>query len=382
MTGMIIGIDASRSVTGQRTGTEAYAYFLIQALISLTADSEHHLRLYFNQPPPPGLFPDAPHVEQVIIPLRRLWTHIRLSRELHTRPPDIFFTPAHLIPYTYHGRSAATIHDLGYHHFPEAHPKRQLAYLKWSTRHNGRRAQTIFADSQATKDDLIQLDGLEANKIKVVYPGVDPGLRPMEDEDVVTAVIQKYGLTPPYFLYIGTIQPRKNLVRLIQAYAQSGVPHQLVLAGKPGWLSQPILQEISDPSVALRTSFQSPISKNIILPGYIHDTDKAALLTGATALLYPSLYEGFGFPILEAQVCGLPVLTADSSSCPEVAGDAALLVNSLDTEAIKVGIQQLAADGNLRQSLRQKGLENVRQFTWQGTAGQVLHTLSSNWVTG
>jgi hypothetical protein len=162
---MIIGIDASRAVTKQRTGTEACAYFLIQSLIPLAINKGHQLRLYFNQPPPTGLFPQHALVEPVVIPFPRLWTHLRLAWELQQRPPDIFFTPAHVIPFTYHGRSVATVHDLGYHHFPEAHPRQQLRYLRWSTRHNGRRSHCVIADSQATKQDLIQFDGIDPIKI-------------------------------------------------------------------------------------------------------------------------------------------------------------------------------------------------------------------------
>ncbi len=368
---MIIGIDASRAVTMQRTGTEAYAYYLINALIPLAGQRNHTLRLYFNQAPPPNLFPKATHVETAVLPQRRLWTHLRLARELHANPPDVFFTPAHVIPYTYRGASAATIHDLGYHHFPEAHPRRQLTYLRWSTRHNGRSATCIIADSQATKTDLVQLDHIPAEKIDVVYPGIDPELAPVEDEATITAVLTKYGISPPYFLYLSTLQPRKNLIRLVQAFADSSVPHQLVLAGKTGWLSQPILDEI-----AKLENQAGALKKNqIVLPGYIEDTDKAALLSSATALLYPSLYEGFGFPALEAQVCGTPVLTANTSSLPEVVGNAALLVDPLDMEAMAVGIQKLAHDTALYQQLVQKGFENIKRFTWRETAVQVLNSL-------
>ena len=261
----------------------------------------------------------------------------------------------------------ATVHDLGYHHFPKAHPWQQLAYLRWSTRHNGRRARRVVADSEATKQDLIQLDGIPRDKIDVIYPGVDPTLQPVTDEKVITAVLRKYQITPPYLLFLSTLQPRKNLSRLIQAYAASNVPHQLVLAGKPGWLSEPILAEISN--------LQSPISEKIILTGFIEENDKAALLSGATAVLYPSLYEGFGFPVLEAQACGTAVLTAITSSLPEVAGEAALLVDPLDTTAITQGMQTLVYDEALRQKLVQRGLENVRQFSWKETAVQLLHTL-------
>ncbi|MBX3059631.1 MAG: glycosyltransferase family 4 protein [Anaerolineae bacterium] len=360
---MLIGIDASRAVAGQRTGTEAYAWFLLRALIPLAGAQGHALRLYFNEPPSPHLFPAADHVEEVVIPFARLWTHVRLAAELQQRPPDVFFTPAHVIPLSYHGRAAATIHDLGYHYFPEAHPHRQLAYLKWSTRHNGRRAHRVFADSQATKDDLVRFDGIPADKITVVYPGVDPQLQRVEGE-MVTAVCQKYQITPPYLLYISTIHPRKNLERLVLAYAQSDLPHQLVLAGKKGWLANPILEQISN--------LQSPISAHITLPGFIADEDKAALISGATAVLYPSLYEGFGFPILEAQACGVPVLAANTSSCPEVAGDAALLVDPSDVNAISDGIRQLTQDDTLRQTLVTKGHANVTRFSWEKTAEHIL----------
>ena len=384
---MIFGIDASRAVTEQRTGTEAYAYFLISALIPLAAERNHTLRLYFNHPPSTGLFPEAPHVETAVISQHRLWTHTRLARELHQNPPDVFFTPAHVIPYTYRGSSVATIHDLGYHHFPEAHPRTQLAYLRWSTKHNGRSATRIIADSQATKTDLTQLDNIPTAKIDVIYPGIDPDLEPVEDEAWITAVLHKYGITPPYFLYIGTIQPRKNLVRLVQAYADSGVPHQLVLAGKTGWLSQPILDEVEKAEgkrLKDEAHQKSPTSttltidnSKIILPGYIDDADKSAILSAATALLFPSLYEGFGFPALEAQACGTPVLTSITSSMPEVVADSAILVDPLDKHAIIKAIQALASNSELCQQLTQKGFENVKRFSWEKTAVHVLNTLES-----
>lgn len=364
---MIIGIDASRTTTGQRTGTEAYATFLLQALIPLALAHHHRVRLYFNQPPPSELFAAFPAAEHVAIPFPRLWTHARLADELRQHPPDVFFTPAHVIPFSYFGPSVATVHDLGYHHFPEAHPWRQLAYLRWSTRHNGRRARRVIADSEATKQDLIQLDGIPADKIDVIYPGVDPTLQPVTDQGVMTAVCHKYAITQPYLLYLSTLQPRKNLVRLIQAYAASGLPHQLVLAGKTGWLAQPILEVIGEQS--------SVIGEKIVVTGFVDEADKAALLSGATVVLYPSLYEGFGFPVLEAQACGTAVLTANTSSLPEVAGDAALLVDPLDTAAITQGMQRLVQDEPFRQELVQRGFENVKKFSWEETAVRLLQTL-------
>lgn len=361
----LIGIDASRAARAQRTGTEGYAYHLIRELIPLAEERHHQLRLYFNQPPPRDLFSAGPNVEMIALPFNRLWTHLRLARELHTRPPRLFFTPAHVIPLTYRGRAVATVHDLGFHYFPEAHTRFQVAYLKWSTGHNARRSCRVLADSEATKSDLSTFYGVDSAKITVVYPGVDPELAPVTDAAALADVQEKYGISAPYVLYLGTLQPRKNLQRLIQAYAQSGVSEQLVLAGRAGWLSEPILQTVAD----LKEG------DNIRLTGFVAQEDKVALLSGATALLFPSLYEGFGFPILEAQACGTAVLCANNSSQPEVAGDAALLVQAQDTEAIARAIQRLVQDTHLRQQLIEKGLKNVHRFRWKRAAVQVMKVL-------
>lgn len=365
---MIIGIDASRAVTTQRTGTEAYAYFLIRALIDAADAGSQRLRLYFNTPPPPNLFPQAAHVEPVVIPYPRLWTHWRLARELRERPPDVFFTPAHVIPWRYRGASVATVHDLGYHHFPEAHPRRQLAYLRWSTRHNARVSRLVLADSEATRTDLTHFYGIDLAKIHVVYPGIDPALRPVVDVAEQTAVLHKYTLPDTYLLYLSTLQPRKNLVRLIEAYAASGVRLPLVLAGKRGWLSEPIITAVQ--------ALPPDVRARVFLPGYIAEADKAALLSGATALLYPSLYEGFGFPLLEGQACGTAVLAANSSSLPEIAGESALLVDPLDTAVIASGIRELATDADLRAELVARGFANVSRFSWERAARQVLALLA------
>jgi len=368
---MLIGIDASRAVTTEYTGTEAYARYLIQALIEQTRSTTYKLRLYFNQSPPSGLFPLATHVENVIIPWPRLWTHLRLATELHRHPPDVFFTPAHVIPLTYRGRALATIHDLGYRYFPQAHPLSQRLYLHWSTAHNARRAHHILADSQATKADLLQFYGTSSGKVTVVYPGLPESKGPLSltsDQSPVSSLLLSLMATP-YFLYVGTLQPRKNLVRLVQAYAQSGVPHHLVLAGRVGWLAQELLDTITQQPPTIR--------ERIHLSGYVSDEDKTALLANATALLYPSLYEGFGFPILEAQSVGTPVLCANSSSLPEVAGEAALLVDPLNVAEIAAAIHQLAHDQQLRRELSRKGYENVRRFTWENAAAKLLTIIAA-----
>jgi|GEM_PF-114208 len=361
---MRIGIDASRAVTRQRTGTEAYATFLIQALISQAVARGHEICLYFNAAPPAGLFPAANRVRHYVLPFPRLWTHLRLGAHLRQDRPDVFFTPAHVIPLGYRGPSVATVHDLGYHFFPQAYTRRQLAYLKWSTRHNARQSRAVIADSQATKTDLVRLYGTHPAKISVVYPGRDPALERVQDQEKLAAVQHKLGLKSPYLLYLGTLQPRKNLVRLLRAYVDSGLPHQLVLAGKIGWQAQEILNTV-----------QVIGAGQVRLPGYVAEEDKAALLSGASVLLFPSLYEGFGFPVLEAMACGTPVLCADNSSLPEVAGEAALLVPATDEAALAQGMRRIIVDEQLRARLIAAGYANITRFNWDVAAREVLAVL-------
>lgn len=369
---MIIGIDASRAVTGQRTGTEAYAYYLIHALLPLATDLGYRVRLYFNQPPVEDLFPVNEHVTWVVIPQRRLWTHQRLGRELRQRPPDVFFTPAHVIPIGYRGPSVATIHDLGYEYFPEAHPRRQLAYLRWSTRHNARAARRIIADSEATRDDLIKFYGTGPAKIDVVYPGADPDLRRIEDETEIAAALARHGIRPPYLLYLGTLQPRKNLIRLVDAFVESDLHSDgfaLVLAGKPGWLAEPLLAAVRGLPPAIRD--------HVYLPGYIGETEKNLFLSGAVALVFPSLHEGFGFPVLEAQACGTPVICSNTSSLPEVAGQGALLVDPLDVGAIAGAMRLVTKDDHRRTDLIGRGFANLQRFNWSSAANKVLGIINN-----
>ena len=364
---MIFGIDASRAIDGERTGTEAYSLYLTRSLIPLATSRGHRIRLYYNERTTGELFPTADEIEHVKLSFPRLWTHLRLASELHRKPPDVFFTPAHVIPYSYRRPSVATVHDLGFLHYPDAHTRRQLIYLRWSTGHNSRRAKKVIVDSEATKEDLINTYKVPAEKVEVIYPGIDPELKPVTDADNRTAVVEKYGISPPYILHIGTIQPRKNLTRLVDSFISSGVDHQLVLAGKLGWLAEPIVSKIQGMKPTDRERF--------LLTGYIADEDKGALISTAEALVFPSLYEGFGFPLIEANACGTPVLASNSSSLPEVAGHAALLVDPLDQTAIGDGISQILSDETLRENLVEAGIINARRFSWETAAVKTLDVL-------
>ncbi|MFN2187361.1 MAG: glycosyltransferase family 4 protein [Candidatus Promineifilaceae bacterium] len=364
---MLIGADASRSSASQRTGTEAYSFYLLNALAKAAVDRDHRIRFYHREPTDEDLYQDVDGIEHVVIPFPRMWTHVKLAWELHRRPPDVFFTPSHVIPFTYRRPSVATVHDLGFLHFPETHTRNQLRYLRWSTRHNAKRSRVIIVDSQATKEDLVQLYAVQPDRIEVVYPGVDPDLRPVTDKKELDAVCAKYGVRAPYLLYIGTIQPRKNLVRLIDGFLGVDLIHQLVLAGKQGWLSESICDHIDGLKKVER--------ERIVLTGFVQTEDKAALISGAEALVLPSLYEGFGFPVVEANAIGTPVLCSNTSSLPEIAGEAAILVDPQDVSAIREGIARLVADESFRKQLIQAGLDNSRRFSWETAAEQTLTIL-------
>lgn len=371
---MIIGIDASRAALTRRTGTEAYAFHLIRALAPLAASRGHQLRLYFNQPPGDDLS-GLPASEPVVLTQRRLWTHTRLNWELLRRPPDVFFTPAHVIPAGYYGRAVATVHDLGYRYFPDAHTRSQLAYLEWSTRHNARKAVRVIADSGATKVDLMSIYGVEPDKIDVVYPGADPQLGPVDDPDRLEEVCARYGISQPYILYLGTLQPRKNLVRLVEAFTFShlaqheAAPYMLVLAGKTGWLADDVLAAIA--------ALPEPVRQRVVLPGFVAEEDKAALISAATMLAFPSLHEGFGFPVLEGHACGTPVVCSASSSLPAVAGEAAVFVDSLDAKSIAAGLLLVARYPSLREELVRLGYRNLDRFQWPEAAAKVLTILET-----
>jgi glycosyltransferase involved in cell wall biosynthesis len=293
-----------------------------------------------------------------------------LSWEILQHPPDLLFIPAHVIPLVHPKRTLVTIHDLGYRYYPEAHPWKQRYYLDLSTRWNARKATHILADSHATREALMQEYGTPADKITVVYPGYDSTLQAVHDPAILKTVQQRYGISDPYILYLGRIQPRKNLLRLVGAFAQLSSAHRdlsLVLAGPTGWLAAPIRARVQNLGLAHRVQF----------PGYVAESDKAALLSGARIFAFPSLYEGFGFPVLEAQACGVPVLTSNTTSLPEVAGDGALFVDPRDENAIAAGLRELLESASLRQDIIQYGAENLQRFSWKKTAHTVAELMKA-----
>ncbi len=382
---MLIGIDASRATSAAPTGTEIYSRELIRALLAL--DRRNQYRLYTRERVAPEFFADGhltflasrfthnalrtTQYEIRTIPFPRLWTHARLSYEMLTRAPDVLWVPAHVLPLVHPRRSFVTIHDTGQVYFPDAHPPLQRAYHNWAVWWSTRRAARIFADSESTRDDLIRFFRVPPEKILVVYPAYDAQLyQPMRDAARIESVKAKYRLSGDYVLTIGTIQPRKNYVRLVEAMKRLAIRDlRLVIVGKRGWLSDEFFTRIPI------SNLQSPISNlhsPISILDYVPATDLPALISGARVFAFPSLHEGFGLPILEAQACGTPVVCSMTSSLPEAAGDAALFFDPLDVDAIAGALARALTDDVLRAKLIARGFENVKRFSWEVSARQIL----------
>ena len=380
MNAVIIGIDASRAFSALSTGTERYSREVIIALLRLAP--QHEFRLYTRDlnPTPASLHLGEGAGGQVkVIPLgpRRLWTHLGLAREIAQRPPDALFIPAHVLPLSqaihHTTRTVVTIHDVGYRYFPQAHPWRQRLYLDWSTAFTARNAWRIVVDSEATLRDMQHFYRVPAEKIRVAYPGPLP-LAEVSAADA-RAVREKFGLEPrcTYAFYVGTLQPRKNLRRLIDAWQKvtracpQGEAPLLVIAGGKGWGGEDLASEVRARGMEGQVRFT----------GYISDVEKSALMRGARVLAFPSLYEGFGLPVLEAQSVGVPVVCSNTSSLPEAAGDAALLVDPLDVNAIADALRRAMFDDVVRAQLAQAGFLNIQRFSWERCAQNILTLLEN-----
>ena len=366
-----IGIDASRSLRPEPTGTEFYSRQIIGHMLAAPSD-RLAFRLYApEEPTAQAMRGDAPppHDQRAVtvrtLPGKRLWTHRTLAWEISRRPPHALFVPAHVVPFLPRPLlppTVVTLHDIGYRYFPRAHTALQRLYLELSTRWSAAAAQRIIAVSRHTANDLQRFYGVPEAKIRVIHEAPAPRA-PASDADSAPAYDR------PFALYVGTIQPRKNLLRLIDAFErltqQQHIGWDLVLVGRWGWLSEEYERHVADKRLADRVHF----------PGYLPDDAVAALMEKALFFAFPSLFEGFGLPVLEAQTTGVAVMCAKNSALPEIAGDAALLVDPENVDDIAAAMLRLSQDENLRQELIAKGYENVKRFSWEKAARETLAVL-------
>jgi glycosyltransferase involved in cell wall biosynthesis len=300
----------------------------------------------------------------------RWWTRIwhRLRIPLHVEwligQVDLFHGPDFVLPpLDSRTRALVTVHDLSFVHFPHCFEPALLKYLNTAVPRAAARADWVLADSESTRRDAIEFLGVPEQQTSVLYPGVELRFRPIEDSASLDAVRAKYGLSERFILSVGTVQPRKNYVRLVEAFNRLAVKDvHLVIAGGRGWLYQDLLDRIE----------QLGIQDRVCLTGYVDDADLPALYNLAEVVAQPSLYEGFGIPIVEAMACGVPVVAANNSSLPEAAGDAGVLVDALDVEALADALSRALTDSQQRETMIERGLAQARRFTWQ-RAAQTLH---------
>ncbi|MFC1700983.1 glycosyltransferase family 4 protein [Patescibacteria group bacterium] len=349
---MIIGINAMAALTWPRTGVEEYAYQLIKHLAMLKKSKKHRFLLYSGFRHDIKL-PKNFQFTKLRWPLP-MWTQIRLAYEMFFNKPDILFIPVHILPLIHPKNSIVVIHGLEYEYYPEMYQKKHLSYLRWSTKYALKNSRKIIAVSENTKKDLVNLYGGNPDKIKVVYHGVG-------DVSFISAKAKIQFC--PYILYIGRIEIKKNVQGLIQAFnllkKKYKIPHKLVLAGCNGYGFDKILLQ----------------DKDIIFTGYVSEQQKWQLLKEADCFVFPSFYEGFGMPILEAQKIGCPVVCSNISSMPEVAGDGVALINPKSIEEISDGIYKIISDKIFKNGIIEKGYQNVKRFSWQKCAEETLKVI-------
>ena len=299
--------------------------------------------------------------------VRILWEQACLPLQLVKEGIELLHSPVNVQPLSLPCRGVVTVTDLSFMLFPEAFRRGRRQYQRWFTRWSVRRADRIIAISNTTAQDVVRFFGARAERVSVIFPGVDTHYRPIEDEQFLAQFRHRRGLTARFVLFVGTLEPRKNLLTLLRAYAafrRGGGGYKLALVGGKGWLYQPILAAIEE----------LDLQGDVILPGFVAEEELPLWYNAAEALFYPSLYEGFGLPPLEAMACGTPVVVSDASSLPEVVGDAGLLVDPHEPDRWAEALQRLWRDSAYRANLSARGLERARQFSWRRMARETIQT--------
>jgi len=369
---MRLGIDCRTILNtefGELAGVGHYTYFLIKYLLKVDKENQYFLFFYDRRIKVPE-FKQA-NVKMVYFPglgnlgkIPFFYRHLFIPHVLRLYRLDVYHNPANIIPIFYFGASVITIHDLAIYKnsewFPDGHFFNKRILIPWSIA----KAKKIIAVSQNTKDDLVKLFGISRDKIEVIHEGVEDYNQLVINE---TELPGRVKIKAPYFLFIGTLEPRKNLVRLIEAFAEflkedKMSNYKLVLAGKKGWKYEPIFETIE----------RLGLKENVIYLGYISWQEKVYLLKRAVALTYPSLYEGFGLPILEAMNLGTPIITSNIASIPELVIDNALWIDPYKKATITDALLRIVSDQGLRENLARKGKGIAQNFTWEDCAKKTL----------
>jgi glycosyltransferase involved in cell wall biosynthesis len=426
---MIIGIDASRANRTHKSGTEWYSYYVIRWLAKLDKDNQYIL--YTDKPLNGGLVdltteqyldngekPDMPIFDQsgyqiikspfnnfkakvLTWPFNFFWTQGRMSLEMIFARPDILFIPAHALPIIHPNKSIVTIHDIGFERDrrlynkneigPSGQKKRiflnllikiftlgkyganSLDYLHWSTRYAISNAYKIITVSKFTKVELEQYYKADSNKISIIHNGYNKSIfKKIEDKEKIKSVLAKYGIYGHYILYIGRIERKKNTPALIEAFAiarekNKNIRQKLVLVGDASFGYDETNYMINEYAV----------DNEVILPGWVKEEDLPFFYNGADAYIFPSNYEGFGIPLLQAMACGVPIAASCGTSMPEVVGEAAIFFDSYDAYSIAKAIDKILTDENLRKNLIKNGFTRIENFSWKKCAEETRQLITN-----
>lgn len=371
---MKIVIDGYEANVPQRLGSSQVAFELLRHLEKIDHQNEYTILL------PNSPLEDLPHEREnwtyKVLRPSKLWTRIALPFFLYTTKdkPEVVFSPTHYIsrfcPKSI--KRVVTIFDLSYLHFPQLFNKKDLYQLKNWSKFSVEQADWILTISQSTKRDLIKNYRVDKGKITVAYPGYDQEIfHPIDNEGKITQVTTKYSIEGDYLIYLGTIQPKKNLVRLFEAFTKvkNDMPGlKLVVVGKTTGLGRQawMFEEI------LKKPVELGIEDRVIFTGYAPTEDLPYLISGALAFVLPSLGEGFGIPVVEAMACGTPVIVSNRSSLPEVVGQAGLLIDPDSTDQIEQAIRTVVSDQKLRVKLSEAGFLQAKKYSWEKMAKAVI----------
>lgn len=360
---LTIAIDGSRLGVEQKTGVEFYSYNIITEILK---DKKNNYLLWTKDKANIKTGSNTT-IKQLNTPA--LWSQYRLALELIThKSPDVIFIPSHVIPLISKGKIVVTIHDLAWLHYPQIYTKSEIFYQNLAVKTAVKKAKAIIVPSQATKNDLIKEHKIANYKVKVVPHGLDHNrFKPGRKNNPILP----FDIKQPYILFTGRIESKKNLVNLVKAYGllrqEAKIKHQLVLAGKPGFGHDLIEKEIDN--------LPPNIKNDVIETGYISDSTYVELLQNADFFVFPSLYEGFGLPILEAMACGVPVIASNSSSIKEVVGEAGILVDSKKPLSIAASLSKLIRYPKQQEELIKQGLLHAKEYTWEKAAQETLDIL-------
>ena len=364
---MKIGIDGNEANVDKKVGIGEYAYELLVEF-SKPLSSEIEFEIFLKTEPRVELPKTSGNWKYNVFGPKKLWTQIALPLNLFMDfpKPDVFFSPTHYAPRFSPVPTVISVMDLSYVHYPELFKKSDLYQLRNWTSYSVKAAKRILTISNSSKDDIIKLYHVPEDRVIVTYPGVKQAA---QINSSMEKLKEKYTILGEFILFVGTLQPRKNIVRLIEAYsklvAQSKKVPQLVIVGKKGWLYEDIL---SAPK-------RFGVEKGVIFLEFVPDSDLALLYRNALCFVLRSLYEGFGLPILEAMRYGCPVVTSNVSSLPEAAGDAAVYIDPNNTEDIAQKLKLVISDLKLREELIEKGKKQVQKFSWEKAAKETLEIL-------